>query len=231
MILYSHAFVSKRYMIGKRAKSSLSGGFIVADDKQLNLIFEALSFASVKHREQKRKDGASPYINHPINVADMMVRIGGISDPEVLAAALLHDTVEDVGVTEDELKEIFGERVASLVMECTDDKSLPKARRKELQVEHAPHKTPDAKSIKIADKISNINDIMVRPPSDWPMERIIAYLDWAEKVVSGLRGQNPPLEKLFDERIAEARKGFEGWTTDLANAAGTESEPGALPAE
>lgn len=174
----------------------------------LDSIFRALKFAAALHRDQKRKDNISPYINHPIDVAEMLVRVGGVSDSEVLCAALLHDTVEDVGATREQIEKLFGDRVASLVMECTDDKSLPKARRKELQVENAPHKSDGAKTIKIADKISNISDIMIAPPVDWPKQRIIDYLDWSERVVNGLRGANKDLEELYDERLKEARKKY-----------------------
>lgn len=179
------------------------------DNKGLETVFSALKFAAEKHRSQKRKDNISPYINHPIDVVEMMIRCGKVDDPIVLAAGLLHDTVEDTGTKEEELKEKFGSVVAGFVMECTDDKSLPKARRKELQVEHAPHKSAGAKTIKIADKISNIKDIMTRPPADWTQERIVEYLSWAEKVVAGLRGGDPGLEELFDKTLADARAKFD----------------------
>lgn len=173
---------------------------------ELDDVFKALKFASKKHRLQKRKDSVSPYINHPIDVADILARVGGVHDVEILQAALLHDTVEDTDASEDELWAVFGENVAKLVMECTDDKSLPKEERKALQIEHAPHKSPGAKQIKIADKICNITDITNTPPPDWSLERRRKYLDWAEKVVAGLRGHNPALEDLFDRRLAEARE-------------------------
>lgn len=177
----------------------------MGESKDLELIFRALRYASEQHREQKRKDGISPYINHPIAVAEMIVQTAKVDDAEIVSAALLHDTVEDTGTTREELSTLFGERVASLVMECTDDKSLPKARRKELQVEHAPHKSHGAKIIKMADKISNISDITHAPPTDWPNERIVEYLNWSKRVVDGLRGANSELESLYDQRLHAAK--------------------------
>ena len=129
-------------------------------------------------------------------------------------AALLHDTVEDVGVTPHELEVRFGYDVTQLVLELTDDKSLPKAERKRLQVEHAPHMTPRAKAVKLADKICNVTDIAADPPVKWDDARRLAYFDWAEAVVAGLRGTNAALERLFDERVAEARARVRGVVRD-----------------
>src|SRR3954471_17355208 len=104
---------------------------------ELALLLKALAFAAHKHRDQRRKDAeASPYINHPIALADVLVNEGGIGDMEVISAALLHDTVEHTATTPEELLETFGARIAGIVAEVTDDKLLPKAERKRLQVEH-----------------------------------------------------------------------------------------------
>lgn len=173
----------------------------------LAVLFEALSYASKMHARQRRKDKeASPYINHPIDVANILVTVGNIQDTSVLAAAILHDTVEDTEASEADLIERFGEDIASLVMECTDDKSLPKDRRKQLQIEHAPHKSPRAKHIKIADKISNVRDLSSSPPKDWPTERVREYLDWSEKVVNGLGETNQDLLDFYRQTLENARK-------------------------
>ena len=162
--------------------------------------FKALAFAAEKHRHQRRKDrDASPYINHPIALAAVLADEAGIEDNRVLMAALLHDTLEDTDATEQELVRLFGREVADIVLEVTDDKSLPKAERKRLQVEHAPHVSRRAKLVKLADKICNLRDLAVRPPADWLVERKQAYFDWAKAVVDGLRGVHPGLEHLFDE--------------------------------
>ncbi len=138
----------------------------------------------------------------------MIANVGGIDDYDVLIAAILHDTVEDVGVTREEIAERWGEEVASIVAEVTDDKSLPKPERKRLQVEHAPHLSRKAKLVKIADKISNIRDVTNNPPKDWDMQRRIDYVIWGENVVAGLRGTNAALEMLFDETAEAAKKRF-----------------------
>jgi guanosine-3',5'-bis(diphosphate) 3'-pyrophosphohydrolase len=166
----------------------------------LGLIFEALQFAARKHRDQRRKDPeASPYINHPIALANILLNEAGVDDPAVICAALLHDTVEDTETTEAELAERFGPRIAAIVMEVTDDKSLPKARRKALQVEHASHLSREAKLVKLADKISNVRDVASSPPPDWTLERQREYFEWARRVVDRLRGAHARLEALFDE--------------------------------
>ena len=165
----------------------------------LGLIFEALQYAAHKHRDQRRKDpDASPYINHPIALANILWVSGGIDDPNVICAALLHDTVEDTETTEAELVEHFGPKIASIVMEVTDDTSLERAERKQMQVDHAPHLSREAKLVKLADKISNVRDVASAPPADWPLQRQREYFDWAKRVVDGMRGAHPALEKLFD---------------------------------
>jgi len=169
----------------------------------MDTVFEALEFAAHKHRDQRRKDPeASPYINHPIALAHILWG-AGVEDPVVITAALLHDTVEDTETTEEELVDHFGRRVASVVMEVTDDKNLEKAERKALQIAHAPHLSREAKLVKLADKISNVRDVGSKPPTDWTLERRREYFDWAKRVVDGLRGVDPLLERLFDEAYAK----------------------------
>lgn len=169
-------------------------------ERSTQKILEALQFAAHKHRDQRRKDiEASPYINHPIALANVLWREAAVHEPDVICAALLHDTVEDTKTTEKELVERFGKKVAAIVMEVTDDKALRKPERKRRQVEHAPHLSRQAKLVKLADKISNLRDVAVSPPRDWPLRRQKKYFDWAKEVVDGLRGVHPTLERLFDE--------------------------------
>jgi guanosine-3',5'-bis(diphosphate) 3'-pyrophosphohydrolase len=170
---------------------------------ELALLLKALAFAAHKHRDQRRKDAdASPYINHPIALADVLVNEGGITDVEVICAALLHDTVEDTATTHEELLDAFGTRIARIVAEVTDDKRLPKAERKRLQVEHAPHISRGAKLVKLADKIVNLRDVLERPPAGWDLQRRREYFDWAKQVIDGLRGIHPRLEAAFDAAYA-----------------------------
>lgn len=173
----------------------------------LSRILTAASFAAQKHKDQRRKGSDSePYINHPIEVANLLVNVGKVDDPDLIVAALLHDTVEDCDVSFEEIGERFGAVVAGYVRELTDDKSLPKAERKRLQIEHAPHLSPGAKQIKLADKISNIRDVTENPPEGWDVRRRCEYVEWGENVVAGLRGANDELEKLFDEIVEKAKR-------------------------
>jgi guanosine-3',5'-bis(diphosphate) 3'-pyrophosphohydrolase len=170
---------------------------------QTRKVFQALAFAAHKHRDQRRKDaGASPYINHPIALADILVNEGGIIDHVVLCAAILHDTIEDTETTYEELVVAFGPEIADVVAEVTDDKSLDKAVRKQLQIEHAAHASVRAKLVKLADKTCNLRDIAATPPADWSDERRLGYFDWAEQVVAGIRGANGALEAAFDKALS-----------------------------
>jgi len=168
------------------------------------ILFHALEFAAHKHRDQRRKDvDATPYINHPIQLAGLLAREGGVSDPVILAAAILHDTVEDTETTAAELEREFGPAIAAIVMEVTDDKSLLKAERKRLQVEHAAHISHGAKLVKLADKICNVRDMNRAPPADWNLARRREYFDWARDVVDRMRGTQARLESLFDAEMAK----------------------------
>ena len=176
---------------------------VTAASDGLPLIVRALEFAAHKHRDQRRKDAqASPYINHPIALANVLVHEGKVEDPAVLSAALLHDTVEDTETTPAELREVFGEKIAGIVLEVTDDKNLLKAERKRLQIEHAAHLTREAKLVKLADKICNVRDVANHPPAKWDLTRRREYFEWAKAVVDQLRGVHPALEKKFDEAYA-----------------------------
>jgi guanosine-3',5'-bis(diphosphate) 3'-pyrophosphohydrolase len=161
-------------------------------------LITALAFAADKHKNQRRKDAdASPYINHPIALANLLLNEAGVEDQRVLIAAVLHDTIEDTDTTEQELVRHFGKDVADIVLEVTDDKALPKAERKRLQIEHAAHISRRAKLVKLADKICNLRDITASPPADWSVDRKREYFDWAKSVVDELRGVHPGLEHLF----------------------------------
>ena len=149
------------------------------DHSDLGLVLKAMAFAALKHRNQRRKDAeASPYINHPIALADVLWHEGGVRDPPtVIAAALLHDTIEDTKTTKVELRQVFGVKVGGTVVEVTDDKRVPKQRRKELQIEHAATLSNGAKLVKLADKICNLGDILASPPKDWSVERKREYFE------------------------------------------------------
>ncbi len=164
----------------------------------------AVDFAARRHTDQRRKGArAEPYFNHLAEVAQMLAEATGGREPDLVIAGLLHDILEDTDTRRDEIEAGFGSVVAALVAEVTDDKSLPKQERKQLQVLQAPHKSNGAKMIKLADKISNLRTLILSPPANWSLERQSGYLDWAQAVVAGCRGVNPYLEDQFDQSYRE----------------------------
>lgn len=177
--------------------------------EDVSLFLKALHFAADKHRDQKRKDvDASPYINHPIYVAQILADIGGVDDLEILAAAVLHDTVEDTEAESADIEREFGARIARIVGEVTDDKSLSKSERKRLQIEHARHMSEEGALVKVADKIANVRDIASNPPKDWDHARRVEYLAWAEQVVENCPKVNARLQEYFAESLVSARQLF-----------------------
>jgi guanosine-3',5'-bis(diphosphate) 3'-pyrophosphohydrolase len=171
------------------------------------LVLKAAQFAAKKHKGQTRDDrDKSPYIDHPESVARLIAEVGGIDDPEILAAALLHDTLEDTDTTAEELEAAFGKRVCRLVQEVSDDKKLQKKERKQRQIEHAAKLPPDAVLIKLGDKISNVMDVTKNPPADWSLERRKKYLDWAEAVIDNCPKVNSALKRHFAEVLKIGHK-------------------------
>ena len=175
-------------------------------------IVYAASFAAHKHRNQKRKGNQEPYINHPLGVARVLVEEGRIDHVDTLAAALLHDTIEDTDTTQAELAEEFGERIAGIVAEVTDDKSLTKLVRKQTQLTHATELSHEARLVKLADKLANLRDLAVCPPQGWDADRIRGYFCWASRVVSVVGNVNTALwqklEEIFASQISVAGTTF-----------------------
>jgi guanosine-3',5'-bis(diphosphate) 3'-pyrophosphohydrolase len=169
-----------------------------------SMIMKAANFAAEKHKRQCRNDaGRTPYINHPLAVANILMNEADIHDEAIIVAALLHDTVEDTEATVEELVREFGLVTSITVMDVSDDKREPKAVRKQQQISHAAKLCGAAKQVKLADKIANMRDIVANPPANWPLERKLEYFDWAKAVVdAGLRGVVPKLDQLFDEIYA-----------------------------
>lgn len=167
---------------------------------------KALSFAAHKHRDQRRKDAVkTPYINHPITVANILLNEAGVTDEAVLIAALLHDTVEDTDTSFAEIEQHFGRTVRDIVDAVTDDKSLPSPVRKQQQIDHAPHLSDRAKLVKLADKIANVRDIADAPPEGWPLSRMDEYLEWGKAVIRPMRGSHAQLEALFDQAYEQGK--------------------------
>jgi len=169
-------------------------------------VLRAADAAARWHVNQRRKGAAQePYVTHLFESMLVAEATAG-ADPNLVVAALLHDTIEDQGVTREEIAAQFNDDVAGLVVEVTDDKKLPKAERKRLQIEHAPNLTPRAKILKLADKISNLRSLATSPPADWPMQRRIDYVNWTTEVVQGLREASGLLEQKFDQAAADAER-------------------------
>jgi guanosine-3',5'-bis(diphosphate) 3'-pyrophosphohydrolase len=148
----------------------------------MDILIKTANFAAIAHATQKRKDPqGTPYINHPIGVCQLLCE-AGITDIVVLQGALLHDTIEDTNVTEVDICNEFGRDVAQLVLEVTDDKSLPWQERKDAQVANTPFKSKNAKLIKMADKIYNLRDLNRATPVGWSPERVKQYFEWSKKV-------------------------------------------------
>jgi (p)ppGpp synthase/HD superfamily hydrolase len=170
-------------------------------------LLNAINFAAIKHREQRRKDQkASPYINHPIAVANLLANVGKVTDLDVLISAILHDIIEDTKTNPEEIEELFGNRIKNIVLEVTDRKELPKEERKRLQIENAKNISGEATLIKIADKTLNIIDITDSPPKDWDLERRLKYLEWAEAVINNCSKENKNLDNNFYATLNECRK-------------------------
>lgn len=187
-------------------KAYVSGEGLI--HKDIYRIIDAITFSADKHRFQVRKDPEqTPYIIHPMGVANILMTIGNVRDVDIIIGALLHDTVEDTQTTFGEIEQRFGMRVANFIREVTDDKTLPKEARKQLQIEHAPEKSAGAAQIKLADKLYNLTDLAKAPPIDWEKERIDAYFRWAQSVVDRLPWVNAPLKRGVDQVIQSYTKG------------------------
>ena len=172
-------------------------------------LLQAVGFAAEKHRDHRRKgETAAPYINHPIAVARQLAEAGLEHNTDLLMAAVLHDVVEDTETTFEEVRSLFGQRVASIVAEVTDDKSLTQDERKRRTVDAIAGKSEAARLLKISDLIANVYDVIHHPP-DWSDDRKGRYFDWGESVVNAVRGVHPDLERRLDELLAEGRSSLE----------------------
>lgn len=192
------------------------------------LLIQALDFSARHHADQRRKGRENvPYINHPIRVAYYLATVAEIEDPQLIAAAILHDTVEDTSAGADEIRAEFGEKIAELVGEVTDDKSLAKRVRKQKQIDHAPQVSWAASQLKLADKLSNVEDISQAPPADWSLARRREYIEWTEQVVERLPEPHPELAKAYRAAVERAKAGL---AAEAANTADTAHSPDAAEA-
>lgn len=173
-------------------------------------LVQALHYAAEQHRHQRRKDvDASPYINHPIALLHILAVEAGVTDSDVLCAAVLHDVIEDCAANEAEraqraaeIDAMFGSEVLAIVHDVTDDTTLSKAERKQQQIDHARQILHGAKLVKLADKTANLRDVAHNPPPSWPLERRREYFDWARAVVDAIGPAHSGLRKLFEQASA-----------------------------
>jgi guanosine-3',5'-bis(diphosphate) 3'-pyrophosphohydrolase len=201
-----------------------------------SLLMRAAHFAAHAHRDQRRKSAAAhPYINHPLDVAALLSTVGGVTDPATLAAALLHDVVEDTEATLSDLTRHFGSVISGIVAECSDDKGLSKEQRKEAQVRHARSASRETRLVKLADKLSNLRDLLVSAPLGWSAARVREYFAWSARVVDELRGTSAPLEGALDAVFAQhcaaeaAASGASSSTSSTSSASPPSSSSGAIP--
>lgn len=169
----------------------------------LPLIMRAAQFAAERHKTQRRRGAArEPYVNHLLEVANLLATATDGRDPDLVIAGLLHDLIEDQGISSDDIARQFGIGVAALVLEVTTDKTLSEVERNRVQIVHAAHKSPRARMLRIADLTSNLRALRQSPPTDWSVERQRDYFRWAHDVVAGSRGLSPHLDAAFDEAFS-----------------------------
>jgi hypothetical protein len=168
---------------------------------------KALLFAAEAHRNQRRKGAAQePYLNHLVEVLDLVVQATGDTDMDMVVAALLHDVVEDTPTTYEHVARTFGERVAEIVRENSDDMSLPKAERRRARIRGMVCKSREARIIKMADVISNLRAVAVSPPAGWSPERKLGYLEGCRQLVDAARGTEASIERIFDQTAADVER-------------------------
>ncbi len=207
---FFHYFVTVSWIGGKTESFGIFKMSLQSDE--ISLVFKAFRFAAEKHIDHRKKDQkSSPYINHPIKVADTLWNIGEVRDVITIVSAILHDTLEHTDTTSEELDLNFGSDVSSVVKEVSDDMSLPEQVRKQLQIEHAPQLSDRAKLIKLADKICNIDDKIHSPPKNWSFKRRKDYLDWTKNVVDNLQMKNSKLTLYYEMLL---KQGYEKLKTN-----------------
>jgi uncharacterized protein (UPF0147 family) len=173
----------------------------------LRRLTKALLFAAEAHRNQRRKGAAQePYLNHLVEVLDLLVQATDGTDTDMLIAAILHDVVEDTSASYEDVAKKFGERVAGIVRENSDDMTLPKAERRRARIAAMPLKSREARLVKMADVISNLRAIAVSPPAGWSADRKLGYLEGCRQLIDAGRGTDAAIERTFDQTADDVER-------------------------
>ncbi len=173
-------------------------------EKDAEIVLDAVAFSAEKHKLQVKSNAKkTPYIIHPIEVADLALKVGQVYDKDVLVAALLHDVLDGTTATEKEISDHYGKTVASYVQEMTSPKDLSLKEQKKEQIKAAFHQTPNVAIIKLSDKLSNLGTLAKNPPSNWSRDRIDQYFQWAQSVIENLPESNQPLKKQVKQVISD----------------------------
>ncbi len=171
-------------------------------EEDAGVVFDALIFGAEKHKAQVRSNlKKTPYIIHPIEVADFVMRIGKVYDKNVLSAALLHDVMDETGTTYEEIENRYGKIVSQYVQEMTVKKELTLKEQKKYQIIQAFHQTPSVAVIKLSDKLSNLKTLAQTPPASWSRDRIDQYFQWAQSVIENLPEANSFLKQAVKDVI------------------------------
>ncbi len=183
-------------------KDGISKKLLTTQDAEM--ILEGTAFAAEKHKAQVRSNPKkTPYIIHPIEVADFVIRIGKVYDRKIIIAALLHDLMDDTNTTYEEISSRFGNTVSEYVKEMTMKKNVSLKEQKKAQIIQAFRQTPNVAVIKLSDKLSNLGTLLHSPPTNWSKDRIDQYFQWAQSVIENLPDSNHLLKKAVKKVIAD----------------------------
>ena len=174
-----------------------------------DIIFQAAAFAAHAHRHQLRKDDKTPYFSHPVRVCLVVSHVFGFHDPKMLAAALLHDTIEDTSTDYDNLIEHFGREVADWVAALSKDSRLPNDEREEAYCKQLSEADWQVKVIKLADQYDNLGDCAYLDARGRKKtaRKVRTYVD---AVREGLPPEGQKAVQLVEKRLAELSAKLKG---------------------
>jgi GTP diphosphokinase / guanosine-3',5'-bis(diphosphate) 3'-diphosphatase len=175
----------------------------INQQKLVNMI----RFVEERHFGQKRKSYDLDFTYHLYEIM-LILSNAGVTDKDILMAGLGHDLIEDTDTTQDEIRKQFGDKVTNIILDCTDDRTTKKKDRKLHQIKIASQLDINSRLVKLADKISNLQSLLIAPPKKWDSQRLYGYILWSRKVVLELQEnlitdknrQNPKIE-MFNKLI------------------------------